>query len=274
MEVRFATPNDFDLIKKIVHSTIETVYSSFYPQDVVQFFLDHHSDESIISDINSENVFMMDVENSCVGTGTIRGNEIFRVFVLPEFQRKGYGTQIMKELEAIIARTSKTVRLDSSLPAYNLYLRLGYKPFAYRMISTPNGQVLCYHEMKKQLSPADASPEAYPVPHFANRVFVMVSEDSDLFGDAKIIMHQDGLLVWADFEGRLIMKGLMLGRAQEDSSLELTYSIVDSSFNMRTGKCSLSPSSFADGRLRLTGTCIASQEEGSNHVQVELEEVR
>ena len=62
-----------------------------------------------------------------MGTGTLDGNHITRVFVLPERQGKGYGTRIMDELEAKAAASHATAVLDASIPARTLYLHRGYE---------------------------------------------------------------------------------------------------------------------------------------------------
>ena len=125
MIIHVATEEEFPVVCAIVRTAIETVYSAFYPEDVVKFFMEHHDDENIHADIVEGRVYVLSVDGVAVGTGTIHENEIKRVFVLPSHQRKGYGTLIMRELEFVLSRNFKTVRLDSSLPGYGLYLKLG-----------------------------------------------------------------------------------------------------------------------------------------------------
>ncbi len=48
-------------------------------------------------------------------------NHITRVYVLPEYQRKGYGTLIVKNIEAQISEKFDKAYLDASLPAAALY---------------------------------------------------------------------------------------------------------------------------------------------------------
>ena len=122
----------------------------YYPSGVVQFFLDHHTPDRILPDIRAGHVYLFEADSAIVGTGTIRENEIARVFVLPEYQGRGYGSLIMQQLEELIFRTHGTAKLDSSLPAFGMYLKRGYKPRAWRTMVTPGGQVLCYHEMEKE----------------------------------------------------------------------------------------------------------------------------
>ncbi len=260
MTIHTATDDDFDLVCKIVHDTIETVYSSFYPENVVSFFLDHHSAEQIREDIREERVYLLDMDGVPVGTGTIQDNEIKRVFVLPAYQRKGYGSLIMRDLESVVARTSTTVRLDSSLPGYGLYLKLGYRQIAYRMISTPGGQVLCYHEMEKTLGPGDASRDetgskAVPFPQYDNHVFRpapdSVSAEGGVSAATTFVYHQEGPLVWAEYSGGEILKGFLVGTCDERGELEFVYEQINRALAVRTGSCRSAPEVLADGRIRL-----------------------
>ncbi len=260
MTIYPATNDDFDTVCKIVHDTIETVYSSFYPENVVAFFLDHHSAEQLREDIGAERLYLLDIDGIPVGTGTIHDNEIKRVFVLPGYQRKGYGSLIMRDLESIIARTSTSVRLDSSLPGYGLYLKLGYRQIAYRMISTPGGQVLCYHEMEKTLGPEDASRDepgskAFPFPQYDNHVFRptrgSVLTERGVSPETTFVYHQEGAVVWAEYAGGEIVKGFLVGTCDERGELEVVYEHVNRALVVRTGSCHSISEVLADGSFRL-----------------------
>ena len=146
-----AQPSDLDTVRKIVEKTINQIYPLYYPRDVVQLFLEHHAPDRILTDIDAGYVYLFLIDSAIVvGTGTIYGNEIRRVFVLPEYQGRGYGSVIMQQLEGMVFRTYRIVKLDSSLPAFGMYLKRGYKSHAWRKIVTPSGQFLCYHEMQKE----------------------------------------------------------------------------------------------------------------------------
>jgi len=143
---------DLGMVRKIVETTINAIYPLYYPCDVVRFFLDHHTPDRILVDIVASCVYLFEDDSVAVGTGTVHGNEITRVFVLPEYQGKGYGSTIMRQLEDIVFRTHPVVKLDSSLPAFGMYLKRGYKLRAWQRLTTPRGQVLCYHQMEKEKS--------------------------------------------------------------------------------------------------------------------------
>ena len=94
-------------------------------------------------------VYLFQINDKIVGTGSIEECKINRLFVLPKFQGKGYGKYIMNELEKIIFVNYLEVFVDASLPAYEMYVHRGYIPVEYHRIKTKNNHFLCYHVMKK-----------------------------------------------------------------------------------------------------------------------------
>lgn len=139
----------FNTVKYIVKNTIETTYPNYYPKGAVDFFLCHHSDDAIKEAIINGSVYLIQDNDKFIGTGSINGNEINRLFVLPQYQGNGYGTALMNELEKIVFSNYSEIVLDASLPAYEMYVHRGYVPIEYHRIKTENGHYLCYHVMKK-----------------------------------------------------------------------------------------------------------------------------
>ncbi|MHB8131796.1 MAG: GNAT family N-acetyltransferase [Mobilitalea sp.] len=151
MNVLKATINDFEIIFDIVHRTIKHVYPNYYPTEVVDFFLEHHNKEHIMKDLDKGMIYLLSVANKIVGTGSIDGRYIGRVYVLPEYQGKGYGSTIMSVLEEKIAQEFNTSFLDASLPSYAFYLKHGYQPTEYLQYEVTNHRMLCYYSMEKTI---------------------------------------------------------------------------------------------------------------------------
>lgn len=137
------------IVSGIVEKTIQNVYPYYYPSGAVQFFLDLHSEPRIEEVMSSEEIYLAMVQGNIIGTGSIRKNEICRLFILPEYQRKGYGSGLMDLLEARIFENFPKVHVDASFPAENMYLKRGYQIASYEKIETENGDFLCYHTMEK-----------------------------------------------------------------------------------------------------------------------------
>ena len=151
MEYRKATQQECELIYEMVQTTIKTVYPKYYPKEVVDFFCEHHSRDNILRDIENGVVGVLIDDDRMVGTGCYQDNHITRVYVLPEFQGRGYGSFIMLQLEDTIAQNHDKVCLDASLPACHLYEKRGYQTIHHDRWNVENGVVLVYEIMEKQL---------------------------------------------------------------------------------------------------------------------------
>ena len=149
--IRAAKETDFDSVKNITQMTIWSVYPKYYPSGAVHFFSDHHSDDRIKADIDAGDVYLLEVDGNGIGTVTVADDEINRLFVLPEFQHRGYGKELMDFAEEMIRGKHDHIILDASLPAKQIYLKRGYVTTKYNMIETENGDYLCYDVMEKHL---------------------------------------------------------------------------------------------------------------------------
>lgn len=141
---------DVAKIAEIVRETITAIYPNYYPDGVVEFFLKYHSTDSIRDAVNAGEVYILSTQGQVVATGSIKDNEICRLFVLPLFQGKGLGSYMMDKLEALVFGYSKEIRLDASLPACGMYLNRGYKPVSFESVITAYDHRLCYFFLKKQ----------------------------------------------------------------------------------------------------------------------------
>ena len=148
--IRKAQMSDFGVVRDITQTTIRAVYPNYYPKGAVDFFCKHHSDERISEDIEDGNVYILE-DGVPVGTVTVVGNEINRLFVLPTYQHKGYGRLLMGYAEQKIAENYNCVVLDASLPAKAIYLKRGYVEKGYNKIKILNGDYLCYDVMRLDL---------------------------------------------------------------------------------------------------------------------------
>ena len=64
--------------------------------------------------LNKGDTIVLQKDGQLIGTGTVLGNEIKRVFIDPAFQKHGFGKLIMRNLEAKAhAQGIKLVTLDA-----------------------------------------------------------------------------------------------------------------------------------------------------------------
>ena len=138
-------------IYHVLHTAIKTIYPKYYPKEVVDFFCRHHSKEHVLKGIASGNMGVLMEGNVIVGTGCFDQNHITGVYVLPSFQKRGFGSHIMNCLENEISRKYDTAVLDASLPAVCLYEHRGYKTVGHGVHELENGAKLVYEIMEKKI---------------------------------------------------------------------------------------------------------------------------
>lgn len=80
-EISSATLDSADTIYRLVQTTIHAVYPDCYDPAVVAAFSCLHSPDVIRADIAAGKIFILKVGDRILGTGTVEGNHIMRVFV-------------------------------------------------------------------------------------------------------------------------------------------------------------------------------------------------
>lgn len=159
MEYRLAKYEESKIIYKIVKDTIKEIYPKYYLSEIVDMFCEFHNEESISEDIKNQKVYILIEDERIIGTGTIKGNHITRVYVLPEFQGKGYGTFIMNHLEMEIGKKHTNIQIDASLPACTLYYNRGYKTVKHGVLECTNDVRMVYEIMEKQVKKTEKETE-------------------------------------------------------------------------------------------------------------------
>ena len=152
MEFKLANKNNLEQVYGLVQETIKSVYPKYYLPEIVEMFSEYHSSDHVLQDILARNTYILLQGDTIVGTGTKQENHITRVYILPRFQGKGYGTYIMKQLEERIRKNYDTVDIDASLPACRLYQHLGYATVDHGIWECKNGVIQVYEIMKKELN--------------------------------------------------------------------------------------------------------------------------
>ncbi len=145
-------PGDLGDVSRLVVETIETSYAPVYPREAIDYFLEYHTEEQILEDADRGCTFVLAPGGRIVGTGTLLGTTIKRVFVHPSRQRRGYGALLMHALEReALDRGVRRVDLSSSLPSKRFYDVLGYTTECEDYIPVRNNKRLDYYTMVKAL---------------------------------------------------------------------------------------------------------------------------
>jgi len=151
--IRQLKEDDTQTVHELIKDTILTSYHGVYPAEAIGFFLEYHSEDSIRNDAaTGYTILIEEYSGSLVGTGTLLGTNVRRVFVLPNNQHRGIGKLIEQELErkAILEKISM-LDLDSSLVSTQFWESLGFVLEREAYISVKNGQRLLYYRMTKLL---------------------------------------------------------------------------------------------------------------------------
>ncbi|OHB83535.1 MAG: hypothetical protein A2Z38_11365 [Planctomycetes bacterium RBG_19FT_COMBO_48_8] len=144
---------DLSGLRELIYKTIDACYSGIYCAEAVKFFKDWHCDEKILKNAKEGYTIVVEKNNQIIGTGTIVGDEIMRVFVNPAFQKRGVGKLIMRRLEQkAVSAGIEVLKLDASLPSKRFYELLGYVLLEETFVEVENNKRLDYYKMQKTLS--------------------------------------------------------------------------------------------------------------------------
>jgi ribosomal protein S18 acetylase RimI-like enzyme len=152
ISVRQMRISELGIVRELILRTIVFSYAEVYPPKAVQFFKKLHSEENILERCRDGGVLVVEKDEGIVGTGSLVGNEILGVFILPEFQNQGHGRLLMRALEhkAQVSGNNE-VELSISLPSRKFYESLGYEVIADHSFDVGEGQKLDYWQARKTL---------------------------------------------------------------------------------------------------------------------------
>ncbi len=248
MIYELAKKEDLQVVYNVVQHTIQTIYPKYYPMEVVDFFCQLHSKDAILMDIENGYVSVLKIDGKIVATGCFVGNHITRVYVLPEHQKKGYGTFIMKNIECQISDKYHKVYLDASLPAAALYEKLGFLTVKHERYPVENEVILAYEIMEKELHKVSTDID------YNGRKFIpkMNTENGEVSEQTSFIYHQTGNFLWAEYRGGDILKGSMVGTVLNNGELDFVYHHMNQNMQVKTGRCHSVPTILENGKIELS----------------------
>lgn len=247
MEIRCANMDCFEIVESITQRTIKEIYPHYYAKGAVEFFLSHHNTNNIKKDIESEQVFLIYDDTIPTGTVTIKENEICRLFVLPHYQKQGYGKKLIEYAESMISKHYDTITLDSSLPAKAMYKRRGYSEIETHSIHIENDDYLCYDVMQKNVTSS-----FYKI-NYDDKYFLIKqnSDNGEVNNQTIFHYHQKENIIWADYAGGEIVKGYLVGTVDYNGNLNFSYQHVNDKQQIRIGICASNPIVLDNGKLEL-----------------------
>lgn len=128
MKIRIFLPSDSTELSKLMRETVIKSNSKDYSKKAIQCLYDAYSCEKLLKDSKKMNIFVAFEKSKLLGTISLVGDRISRMFVLPEFQGKKIGSKLIRHVERFAKREGKIIlRVRSSLTAYGFYQKMGYQ---------------------------------------------------------------------------------------------------------------------------------------------------
>ena len=151
--IRRLNQKDLQSVYKLIQNTIGISYSEAYPREAIEFFKNYHSKEQILDDTTNGYTLIAECNGEIIGTATLLGTNIRRVFVSPPHQHRGIGKLLVQELEKKALREkSTTLDLEASLVSKQFWESLGFTVHTEEYFPVRNDQKLHYYKMIKTLN--------------------------------------------------------------------------------------------------------------------------
>ena len=155
MTIRRFRESDAEAVSQLIRTTIEITNKKDYPEDLMDELIRTETPEHVLGQAGWTHMYVVLDREKIVGCGAIgpywgREDEscLFTIFVLPEYQGKGVGRQIMETLEQDeFFLRAKRIEIPASITGVPFYLRMGYH---YKNgISEPNEEHLIRMEKNR-----------------------------------------------------------------------------------------------------------------------------
>lgn len=128
MEIRRYQPSDAAAVSHVVRTTLLVTNAKDYPEERIKALHDYFTPEKIQQLAEERYCLVAELDGQVVATGATEGGELKTVFVLPEFQSKGVGRQLMCALEVQAYESGlRSLRVPPSRTSVMFYEKMGYK---------------------------------------------------------------------------------------------------------------------------------------------------
>ncbi|UCF11733.1 MAG: GNAT family N-acetyltransferase [Thermoplasmatales archaeon] len=138
-------------VKYLIDEVSDFAYKSLIPKEGYEYLKNNLWGLDVLKkDAKEGYTIVVKDDDKIIGTGTIVGDYISKVYIKPEYHGRGLGKLIVKWLEDKAKSNGvKTIFLASNVYAEKFYTKLGYTTTENREMSTPNGYVFKLSWMKK-----------------------------------------------------------------------------------------------------------------------------
>ena len=152
IQIREFDEEDLSSVYNLIQNTIDISYYKVYSKEAIEFFKAHHSLEHILDDAVKGYTIIAELESELLGTATLFGSNIRRVFVSPRYQLNGVGELLVQVLEKEASCKQLTVvDLEASISSKSFWESLGFIVREKDHIPVRNNRKLRYYKMFKTL---------------------------------------------------------------------------------------------------------------------------
>jgi len=150
IQIREFKREDLRFVKHLINETIDISYAGVYPEEANELFKEHHSEENILNDAETGYTIIIEFDGMIIGTGTLVGTNVRRVFIDPPYQYRGVGKSIIHELEEYALRQDITdLELYATPVSKQFWSSRGFILQEEVQIPLENNQKLSYYKMIK-----------------------------------------------------------------------------------------------------------------------------
>jgi ribosomal protein S18 acetylase RimI-like enzyme len=152
MQIRKFNEDDLPSMYNLIQNTIDISYYKVYSEEAIEFFKEHHSKKHILDDAVTGYTIVAEHNNELLGTATLFGSNIRRVFVWPKYQHNGIGKLLVNDLEKKASfEKSIIVDLEASLSSKRFWESLGFVVQREDYVLVRNNRKLDFYKMFKTL---------------------------------------------------------------------------------------------------------------------------
>jgi N-acetylglutamate synthase-like GNAT family acetyltransferase len=124
-----------------------------FPSEYRQHWIDeHHSTEHIGTEASEGYTMIIECEGRIIGTGNLFHEQIQSVFIHPEYQRRGWGTELIHRLEEQARKEGvRTLRLSALTLSKRFFESLGYRIISEEQFKDDYLRHFKYYIMEKSI---------------------------------------------------------------------------------------------------------------------------
>lgn len=150
--VRSFQYRDLESVYELVRNTMDVSYHADYSEEAIRLFKIFHSRRIILENAANYHTLVALISGEIVGTGTLQGAHIRRVFVSPRHQGRGIGKLIASGLEKkALSQNIAVLDLAAAVGSRTFWESQGFRVEEERFAPSEKRRIIRYFTMSKNL---------------------------------------------------------------------------------------------------------------------------